>query len=69
MRVTRRDEIVDVIIGLCKEGYVSPSAIAKVLDLSVHTVRAHYVYPLVKEGKLVAKYPPPRRCNQAYKAV
>lgn len=41
------------ILAFCKSEYKSLSEIAEYLGMNKHTLRAHYLYPLRNEGKLI----------------
>lgn len=56
------------ILRLCRGKFLSVADLAIKLEKSVNTVRAHYVYPLVKDGLLEPKYET-RRPGQAYRTV
>lgn len=55
--------------SLCKGRYLTTHQLAEALGLSVHTVRAYYVYPLVRDGRLTLLHPPGPRKDQAYTSV
>lgn len=57
------------VLRLCRGRYLSSAQLAELLGKSVNTIRAHYVYPLVREGLLEPKYPGGRKSNQAYRTA
>jgi ATP-dependent DNA helicase RecG len=63
----RNENISDKILELCKDDYLSVSKIAEKLEMSKHTIRAHYIYPMANEGLLKMKFPKGTRMGQAYK--
>jgi len=50
--VGRSDEIRAKLLKLCQRDYKSTAELAAALGLSINTVRAYYVYPMVREGAL-----------------
>lgn len=54
------------ILRLCTGKFLTTGQLSEKLGLSVNTVRAYYVYPLVKEGKLSKKLPQARVKGQSY---
>lgn len=67
--VGRRQVIEKMIIDACAEDYLSLGDLAKVLAMNKHTLRAHYIYPLVKAGQLIRKPAPPAKSTVKYKCV
>lgn len=55
------------ILKLCAKEFKTPAELAMSLDMSVNTVRANYVYKMVREGLLVKLYKGSRRNGQAYR--
>ncbi len=58
----------DTIAKLCAGGYLSLKELAQLLNRSSHTIRTHYIEPMLSKGLLELKYPD--RTNhpqQAYK--
>ncbi|SAK41748.1 transcriptional regulator [Caballeronia hypogeia] len=56
------------ILEICREKYVSLGEICLVLDMNKNTIRAGYIYPMVKEGMLMQEQPPGTKNSQRYKA-
>ncbi len=65
MKSTKTSELQEKILKLCNKDYLTVAELAEALGRSVNTIRAHYVYPLVRQGKLMPLYPH-RRMKQAY---
>jgi len=55
------------ILALCKNDFLSLREITAAVGRSEHTVRAGYIYPMVKEGLLIQKMPPGTKTWQKYK--
>ena len=54
MTVTSNKQLIDAkILSFCKNDFKQLKEIAEHLDMNKHTLRAHYLYRLRKEGKLV----------------
>jgi hypothetical protein len=56
------------ILQICREKYVSLGEICLILDMNKNTIRAGYIYPMVKEGMLRREHPPGTKNRQRYKA-
>lgn len=56
------------ILQICKGQYVSLGEICLILDMNKNTIRAGYIYPMVKEGMLRQEHPPGTKNRQRYKA-
>lgn len=65
----RRQIVEKKIIEACAEDYLSLGDLAKLLSMNKHTLRAHYIYPLVKAGQLIRKPAPPAKSTVKYKCV
>lgn len=66
LKHTRKvDDTKAKILTLCKKDYRTAAQLAAALGKSVNTVRAYYVYPMVRDGQLKPLYPV-RRPDQAY---
>lgn len=66
---SRRDEVRKEILSFCKTGFKTMEQISRHLGLSINTVRAYYVYPMVEYGDLQLLLPDRRRSHhQAFKA-
>lgn len=48
-----KSQVNSQILTFCKNEHKSLSEIAEHLGMNKHTLRAHYLYPLRNEGKLV----------------
>ena len=57
------------ILKLCRRDYLSPREIALRLGKPVNTVRAHYIYPMVRDGLLVSKDPTQITHKRGYKSA
>jgi len=53
MATTSKSLVYSQVIGFCKNEHKSLSDIAEHVGMNKHTLRAHYLYPLRDEGKLV----------------
>jgi hypothetical protein len=62
-RVKREMEI----IKACSNEFLSLGDLADLLDMNKHTLRAHYIYPLVKSGQLIREPAPPAKSTVKYK--
>jgi len=66
---TRRDSVRKEILQICRSRYLTRQEIADKLGMSVNTVRAYYLYPLIALGQIETLYPAKNtRKNQAYRA-
>jgi predicted ArsR family transcriptional regulator len=54
------------IIKICSKKEHSLGEIAEILSMNKNTLRAHYLYPLVKEGILTKSHELPNRSNVKY---
>ncbi len=57
------------ILEVCKGQFCSLGEICELLQANKHTVRAGYLYPMVREGLLIQEYPPGTKSTQRYKAA
>ena len=55
------------IIKACTKEFRSLGDLAAILAMNKHTLRAHYIYPLVKSGQLVREPAPPAKSTVKYK--
>ncbi len=62
-------EIRKKILKLCSRDFHTTTELAESLGKSVNTIRAHYVYQMVREGLLVTMLPTGSRNGQKYKAA
>lgn len=56
------------ILELCREQFLSLSEFVSALRMNKNTIRAGYIYPLVKSGQLIQKLPAGTKATQKYKA-
>ncbi len=68
-KVTDKQTVIDAILELCKEDYMSIKDMAYILDRSRETLRTEYVNPLVKSKLLVPLVESKSSPRQAYKTV
>jgi len=68
-QVNSREEGQEKIVALCKRKAISVEELSELLGLSPNTVRAWYVYPLVKAGRLMRIPNPSQARGKLYKAV
>jgi hypothetical protein len=65
-----RDEMIQVILELCREQYVTSGALSVLLNREIATLRGQYLAPLKAEGKLKLAFPrTPTDPKQAYLAT
>lgn len=57
------------ILNLCRKEFMSSSYIADYIGMSLNTIRAHYLYPMARDGLLERKLPEGAKRGQAYKAA
>lgn len=62
-------DVRESILSLCRDDFRQVGELATLLGKSVHTVRAHYVYPMVRAGLLTPKLPQGSRTKQAYRTA
>ncbi len=65
----RRVEVEVRILKACQKDFRSLGELAAALRMNKHTLRAHYVYPMVKRGVLVRSVPPPAKSTVRYKTA
>jgi predicted ArsR family transcriptional regulator len=56
------------ILEICSDGYLSLREISNILGSNKHTMRAGYIYPMVKEGLLDQEYPAGTKSKQRYRS-
>lgn len=56
------------ILDLCKGNYLSLGEISEALGKSKNTIRAGYLYPMVKSGQLTQEHPAGTKSAQRYKS-
>lgn len=64
-----RDELRVEILKICKGQYRSLRDICQILAANNNTIRAGYLYPMVREGLLVQECPPGTKSTQRYKTA
>ena len=65
-----REEMIQVILELCREQYVTSGALSVLLNREITTLRGQYLAPLKTEGKLKLAFPrTPTDPKQAYLAT
>lgn len=67
--IGRRQAVERMIIDACSNDYLSLGDLAKKLAMNKHTLRAHYIYPLVKAGQLIRNSAPPAKSTVKYKCA
>lgn len=67
--IGRRQTVEKMIIEACSNEFLSLGDLAKVLAMNKHTLRAHYIYPLVKTGQLIREPAPPAKSTVKYKCA
>ncbi len=65
--LNQRQIIEKKIIKACSKEFLSLGDLAEILSMNKHTLRAHYLYPLVKSGKLIRNPGPPAKSMVRYK--
>jgi hypothetical protein len=55
------------IIKACAKQFRSLGDLAEILAMNKNTLRAHYLYPMVKSGQLVRAPEPPAKSTVKYK--
>jgi hypothetical protein len=66
MSQDRRELIEKTIAKACEHSYRSLGELAELLNMNKHTLRAHYIYPMVKSGRLDRSAPPPAKSTVKY---
>lgn len=69
MSQERRESIEATIARACEKSSRSLSELAELLKMNKHTLRAHYIYPMVKNGRLDRTAPPPAKSTVRYISV
>lgn len=67
--LSQRQIVEKKIIKACEKKFLSLGDLAKKLAMNKHTLRAHYIYPLVKSGQLVRNLEPPAKSTVRYKCA
>ena len=66
---THSGEIRQEILKLCRAKFLSKQELASRLGLSINTLRAYYLYPMIKLGDIELLIPEhPRSQKQAYRS-
>lgn len=55
------------IIKACSKQFLSLGELAELLSMNKNTLRAYYIYPLVKSGQLIREPAPPAKSTVKYK--
>lgn len=66
-RLNQRETREKKIIKACSKEFLSLGDLAELLSMNKHTLRAHYIYPLVKSGQLIREPAPPAKSTVKYK--
>ncbi len=66
-RLNQRETREKEIIKACSKEFLSLGDLAELLSMNKHTLRAHYIYPLVKSGQLIREPAPPAKSTVKYK--
>jgi len=53
----------------CANDFLSLGELSEILKMNKHTLRAHYLYPMVKGGQLVREPLPPAKNKVKYMSV
>lgn len=65
-----RDQLEQAIIDLCEHDYVTLADLVRLLGRKQSTLRAHYLRPMLRNGRLELQYPEtPNHPKQGYRAV
>ena len=67
--LSQRQIIEKKIITACTKEYLSLGDLAEILTMNKHTLRAHYIYPLVRSGQLIRDPAPPAKSTVKYKSA
>lgn len=65
--LSQREIVERKIIKACARQFLSLGDLAELLAMNKHTLRAHYIYPLVKSGQLIRDPAPPAKSTVKYK--
>ncbi len=57
------------IVEACRGKFLSLGDLVEITGMNKHTLRAHYLYPLVESGKLIREPGPPAKSTVKYKAA
>lgn len=68
-RKDRRAAVEQMIVNACETDYRSLGELAEILQMNKHTLRAHFLYPMVKSGILLRSSEPPAKSAVKYKKV
>ena len=66
---SKREIVEKKIIKACTKEFRSLGDLVEILAMNRHTLRAHYIYPLVKSGQLVREPAPPAKSTVKYKTA
>jgi ATP-dependent DNA helicase RecG len=67
-KVSKAEVMEDIILNLCQSDWLTLNILAQLLDRHPDTIRTHYINPMLKKGRLEAKFPgKPHHPGQAYR--
>jgi len=64
---SQREIVERKIMNACAEEFRSLGYLSEILAMNKHTLRAHYLYPMVRSGQLVREPEPPAKSTVKYK--
>lgn len=64
---SQREIVEKKIRKACAKDLLSLGELSEILTMNKHTLRAHYLYPMVRSGQLVREPPPPAKSTVKYK--
>ena len=65
--LSHREMIESKVMKACAKEFRSLGDLAEILGMNKHTLRAHYLYPMVKSGQLIREPAPPAKNTVKYK--
>jgi hypothetical protein len=66
---SQREIVEKKIRKACAKEFRSLGELSEILTMNKHTLRAHYLYPMVRSGQLVRKPLPPAKNTVKYKSA
>lgn len=66
---SQREIVEKKIRKACEEEFRSLGELSEILVMNKHTLRAHYLYPMVRSGQLIRDSQPPAKSTVKYKSV
>lgn len=66
---SRREITEKKIRKACAKNFRSLGELSEILTMNKHTLRAHYLYPMVRSGQLIREPLPPAKSTVKYKSV